>query len=267
MQRNLDFARRFAGLLLLPALLCWNGAWAAVPADAAAADFDVRMQQLMHEGGLVGAGAAILVGPEVRWMQGYGWADREQGVVFTPDTVMNVASISKTVTGVALMQAVQAGRLELDRDVNDYLPFRLVNPHAPGAVVTLRHLTTHTSGITDRPDAYARAYVFGRDPEQALGTFLTSYLWWCAAGTNTIRPTSFRARRAGIASTPTSARRWPVTSSSARPASAWTRGRGSTCSRRCGWTIPPGCCRRCRSMRACMRSWTALPRRSCLTHW
>ena len=175
MRRNLDFAQWLAGLLLVPALAWGSAAWAADAPDAAT-DFDARMQGLMREGGLVGAGAAILVGPEVRWLQGYGWADREQGIAFTPDTVMNIASISKTVTGVALLQAVEAGRLDLDRDVNDYLPFRLVNPHAPGGVVTLRHLATHTSGITDRPAVYARGYVFGRDPEQALGSFLAGYL-------------------------------------------------------------------------------------------
>ena len=53
------------------------------------------------------------------------------------------------VAGVALavMQLVEAGRLDLDADINTYLPFKVVNPHHPNERITLRHLATHTSGM------------------------------------------------------------------------------------------------------------------------
>ena len=63
---------------------------------------------------------------------------------------MNSASIRKTFTGVAMMQAVQEGKLSLDQDINTYLPFKVVNPSFPDTAITLRQLATHTSGITDR---------------------------------------------------------------------------------------------------------------------
>ncbi|GAB3355690.1 serine hydrolase domain-containing protein [Lysobacter tyrosinilyticus] len=130
----------------------------------------------MDEAGLVGLGAAIIIDRKLVWSRGYGFADREHGVRFTPDTVMNIGSISKTITGVALMQAVQAGRLSLDEDINAYLPFKVVNPSFPNDPITLRQLATHTSGITDRWEVYRDSYHWGGDAPEALGGFLEGYL-------------------------------------------------------------------------------------------
>jgi hypothetical protein len=73
---------------------------------------------------------------------------------FTPGTIMNVGSIAKPITGVAMMRAVQEGRLSLDAEISTYLAFKVVNPHHPDAPITLRHLATHTSSITDRWEVY-----------------------------------------------------------------------------------------------------------------
>ena len=69
---------------------------------------DSIITQRMDEAGIVGLGAAIIVDKKVVWMKGYGFADRARAVPFTPDTIMNIASISKTFTGVAMMRAVSA---------------------------------------------------------------------------------------------------------------------------------------------------------------
>lgn len=135
---------------------------------------DSFIAQRMDETGIVGLGAAILVDRKVVWMKGYGFADRERAVLFTPDTVMNIGSVSKTFTGVALMRAVQDGKLSLDEDINSYLPFKLSNPHYPNEKITLRHLATHTSGITDRSSVYKDTYHYDSAPEP-LGKFLKSY--------------------------------------------------------------------------------------------
>ena len=135
---------------------------------------DSFIAQRMEEAGIAGLGAAILVDKKVVWTKGYGFADKERAVPFTPDTVMNIGSISKTFTGVALMRAVQEGKLSLDEDINSYLPFKLLNPHTPNEKITLRHLATHTSGITDRWSVYQGTYHYGSTPEP-LGEFLRSY--------------------------------------------------------------------------------------------
>jgi len=67
----------------------------------------------------------------------------------TPSTKFRVASISKTVTALAVMQLVEAGGLALDADVGDYLGWPLRNPHWPDRPITTRMLLTHTSSLRD----------------------------------------------------------------------------------------------------------------------
>ena len=136
---------------------------------------DGFVEQQMAQTGIVGLAAAIILDRKVVWMQGYGFADKQRGVPFTPDTIMNIGSISKTVTGAALMHAVQEGKLDLDTDINEYLPFKVANPNFPEERITLRQLATHTSSIVDRPAAYEGAYHYGGDSPQSLGEFLVDY--------------------------------------------------------------------------------------------
>ena len=144
------------------------------PSAGTVGEIDRFVEQRMTEGGIAGLGAAIIVHKKVVWMKGYGFADRVRAVPFTPDTVMNIGSISKTFTGAALMHAVQEGKLSLDEDINTYLPFKVVNPHDPKGRITLRHLATHTSGITDRWAIYEGTYHYG-DAPAPLDEFLKSY--------------------------------------------------------------------------------------------
>ena len=173
---------RFKNILMAiatAASLLFSGKLAAnqIPSPSANAgdSIDTLIAQRMNEAGMVGAGAAIIVDRKVVWMKGYGFADKAQSSPFTPHTVMNIASISKTFTGVALMRAVEEGKLSLDADINTYLPFKVVNPYFPGARITLRQLATHTSGITDRWAVYEGTYHYGGDSPEPLGEFLKDY--------------------------------------------------------------------------------------------
>ena len=136
---------------------------------------DTLITERMNEAGMVGVGAAIIVDKKVVWTKGYGFSDKAQAIPFTPNTVMNIASISKTVTGVALMRAVEEGKLSLDADINTYLPFKVVNPHFPQGRITLRQLATHTSSITDRWAVYEGTYHYGSDSPEPLDRFLRDY--------------------------------------------------------------------------------------------
>lgn len=171
--RSLKWLALFAG-----AMVCVSAKASEVqpPARPNGADaIDRIIQQRMDEAGLVGVGAAIIVDRKLVWSRGYGFADKDGALPFTPDTVMNIGSISKTITGVALMQAVQDGKLSLDVDINSYLPFKVVHPSFPDTTITLRQLATHTSGITDRWAVYQDAYHWGGDAPESLGDFLRGY--------------------------------------------------------------------------------------------
>lgn len=148
---------------------------AELPAFPTNAPLDSLVQAKMDEAGIMGVGAAVIVNRQVVWMKGYGFADWQRKKPFTPNTIMNVGSIAKPFTGVALMRAVGEGKLSLDEDINTYLPFRVVNPNSPDAPITLRHLATHTSGITDRWEVYAATYYYGGDSPEPLAQFLEQY--------------------------------------------------------------------------------------------
>jgi CubicO group peptidase (beta-lactamase class C family) len=137
---------------------------------------DEYITNTMNKSGIVGIGAAVIVNKKLVWTKGYGYADRDTKTPFTPNTIMNVASIAKTFTGVCIMKAVEEGKLSLDEDINKYLPFKVINPNFPNEKITLRHLTTHTSSLTDRYPFYGDSTIFygGKKPEP-LGEFLKNY--------------------------------------------------------------------------------------------
>jgi CubicO group peptidase (beta-lactamase class C family) len=83
--------------------------------------------------------------------------------------------VSKTVVAVADMMAVEDGTLTLDDTINNRLDFTVNHPDDPGNPITLRHLMSHTSGITDNWDIMDAHYVNG-DSSEPLGAFLESYL-------------------------------------------------------------------------------------------
>jgi len=71
------------------------------------------------------------------------------GEPVTADTLFRIASVSKFVVAIGAMRLVEQGRLELDRDVGDYLGYPLRNPHFPDRAITLRMLMSHTSSLRD----------------------------------------------------------------------------------------------------------------------
>lgn len=83
-----------------------------------------------------------------------GLADRASGRKVTADDPVRIASVSKLVTALGVMRLVDRGVLELDRDVSDYLGWRLRNPAFPDAPITLRRLLSHRSSLVDGGELY-----------------------------------------------------------------------------------------------------------------
>lgn len=123
------------------------------------------------------AGAVIVVVKDgsVLFSKGYGFADVKKRIPVSPSgTLFRPGSISKTFTWTAVMQLVEKGKLDLDRDVNDYLDFQV--PHTFGRPVTVRNLMTHTPGFEevikdlaiDRPEDLPdlRPFVIAHQPKQ-----------------------------------------------------------------------------------------------------
>ena len=81
-----------------------------------------------------------------------GIADRATGRRVGADDPVRVASISKLVVALGVMRMVEAGTLDLDRDVSDWLGWKLRNPAFPDTPITLRLLLSHRSSLTDGVD-------------------------------------------------------------------------------------------------------------------
>lgn len=101
---------------------------------------------------LAGLAVAVVAGDAVIY-EGY-WGNRriaaaQANLPVTAATRFRVASISKLVTALGAMRLVEAGKLQLDRDISDYLGFRLRNPHYPDRPITARMLLSHTSSLRD----------------------------------------------------------------------------------------------------------------------
>lgn len=81
-----------------------------------------------------------------------GLADRNAARRLTADDPVRIASLSKLVVALGVMRLVEAGTLDLDRDVSTYLGWALRNPAFPDVPVTLRMLLSHTSSLRDEAD-------------------------------------------------------------------------------------------------------------------
>ena len=100
---------------------------------------------------------------------GFGFADKRDEKPYTENTIQRVASISKTLIGLALLKAQEMGKLNIDDPINKYLPFDVRNPQFPDDPITIRQLATHTSTISD-PQAYNKTFTLFKEPKE-LGNY------------------------------------------------------------------------------------------------
>ena len=121
---------------------------AQVDYSEAVAELRKTIDDEMQRGILTGMSIALVEGERTVLVEGFGWADRERQVPADADTLYRVGSISKLFTAVAVMQLVEAGKLDLDAPVTKWLPdFRIVDPFETASPITLRQLMCHRSGI------------------------------------------------------------------------------------------------------------------------
>ncbi len=130
-----------------PAETAPTGPHELTPADLEAFLDGVMPLQLRRED-IAGAVISVVKDGKPFLAKGYGFADVAKRVPVSPDsTLFRPGSISKLFTWTAVMQQVEQGKLDLDRDVNDYLDFKI--PPAFGKPITLRNIMTHTPGFEE----------------------------------------------------------------------------------------------------------------------
>jgi CubicO group peptidase (beta-lactamase class C family) len=147
-------------LLVLPAGVAGAQTQASPGGPAIAADMhdltaadvgaflDGIVPYAIRSGDIAGATVSVVMNGQIIFTKGYGFADMKTRRPVSPDrTLFRPGSVSKTFTWTAVMQLVQAGKLDLDRDVNDYLDFKI--PAKFGKPITLRDVMTHTPGFEE----------------------------------------------------------------------------------------------------------------------
>lgn len=147
MRFMVSFAFFFASAILAhPSVAQFNPGFSAI---------DDAMQQAVDEAKVVGHSALIFHRGEVVYYDGWGNRNREKGQPVERDTIFRIYSMSKPITSVAVMQLVEAGKIQLDAPVEDFLPpfqnLTVLEGNAevpPKRKMTVRDLLRHTSGLT-----------------------------------------------------------------------------------------------------------------------
>ncbi|MBN3827747.1 beta-lactamase family protein, partial [Burkholderia sp. Ac-20384] len=127
---------------------------------------DDALDRALADTRMVGAVVLVAQDGELRYARAVGLADREAGTPMREDALFRLSSVTKPVVAAAAMRLVAAGRIALDEPVTRWLPgFRPALPDGTPAVITLRHLLSHTAGLgyrfleADGDGPYARAGV------------------------------------------------------------------------------------------------------------
>jgi CubicO group peptidase (beta-lactamase class C family) len=139
--------------------MLWSGAAAADGSpDLAAIDRYVRSE--MEAQRIPGLAFGIVHKDRIVHVQGFGQVEKSGPWVVTPQTPFLIGSVTKSFTALAIMQLSEAGRVQLDAPVQQYLPWwRVADPDA-SAQVTVRHLLYQVSGLSK---ATGNAYATSRD--------------------------------------------------------------------------------------------------------
>jgi CubicO group peptidase (beta-lactamase class C family) len=138
------------------------------------------IEREMENADAVGLSIALVSDNEIVWAQGFGWADSENRVPATADSVYMLGSGTKTLTTVALLKLHEQGLVGLEQPAVRYLPELDLAPRYPGQLqeITVRRLLNHHSGLPG--DLYAAGFLF-EEPWEAYGCdlymdFLMRYL-------------------------------------------------------------------------------------------
>lgn len=132
------------------------------------AELTTALNEIYNDSEVPGFAISVIKNDEILFQKSFGKADLEAGKNYTNQTIQPIGSISKTFVAAAIVKAIEQGHFTLETDINDILPVAVKNPKQPDAVIKVKHLVTHTSGLLDNYDAYFQAYHIL--PEEDLST-------------------------------------------------------------------------------------------------
>ena len=113
------------------------------------AAIDSAIDAALADKRIVGGIVLVMQDGEIAYRRAAGLADRERGVPMREDAVFRLASLTKPLVTAAALRMVELGKIALADPVTRYLPdFRPALPNGEVPTITLRHLLTHTAGLS-----------------------------------------------------------------------------------------------------------------------
>ncbi|MDF1541129.1 MAG: serine hydrolase [Candidatus Thorarchaeota archaeon] len=152
----------------------------AAGTEMVAPSIDTEVERLVAEGDIPSYHVCVVSENANNWVRGFGQET-------DPDTVFLIGSMQKMFVAVSILQLFEDGDIDLDADINDYLPFDIQHPSYPDAAITIRMLLSHRSGIDstlcpefcyDWQGVYYPDYGSGYHPSM-IGITLGDYLEEC----------------------------------------------------------------------------------------
>ncbi len=134
--------------------------------DVAKARIDSTLKSLVGNGSIAGVSALIFEKDKEVYFNAFGFADREAKVPMDRNTIVRIFSMTKPITGAALMKLYEEGKFQLDEPLSKYAPefanLKVLNGYdakgemileEPNRPVTIRDITRHTAGfVNNQPD-------------------------------------------------------------------------------------------------------------------
>jgi len=143
--------------------------------NADLSNIDEKLNRFYNSERMAGFAVSVFNADEIIYSKGFGYSDKENEEPYTKQTQQFIASISKTTIGIALMKAEELNLLNIDKPINNYLPFNIYNPNFPDDEITLKQLATHTSSLDYNELVVESLYTNEPDLNHSLETFMTNY--------------------------------------------------------------------------------------------
>ena len=141
-------------LVVIELLILLNNSCSIIDPDVESfSDYTAEIIKEMNEHNIPSLSACVVKNDQIVWQNHFGNSSVNDELP-NSSTIYPTASVSKTIVVTAVMQLHEQGLINLDADINHYLPFVVRNPHFPEQVITIRHLLAHTSGLAWPVDDY-----------------------------------------------------------------------------------------------------------------
>lgn len=158
--------------LIFICIFCYTYCYSQYTAKTESVDLLIR--NYLSDNKIPGLIACVVNNDTIIWSNSYGYSDIEDKDTMDIDKITIIASISKTITSTAIMRLWEKGLIDINVNINRYLPFSICNPNHINDSITIKQLLTHTSSIRDAGMTYSNSYTCG-DPVMSLKDWIFNY--------------------------------------------------------------------------------------------